>query len=117
LRFKIGRALAARGLLSEEKIEAMRRRYGSDDYRAATGVMREVLVRALSEDYNGVLEGLSCPVELVWGDNDAEAPLSVGEQLDCELAHAHLVVCKGAGHLTPLTAPGELRAALERLRP
>jgi pimeloyl-ACP methyl ester carboxylesterase len=117
LRFKLGRALAARGLLSEEKIEAMRRRYGSEDYRAATGVMREVLVRALSEDYSAVLAALACPVELVWGDDDTEAPLSVAEQLNLELAHAHLVVCKGAGHLTPLTAPGELRAAVERLRP
>jgi len=56
------------------------------------------------------------PVELVWGDDDMAAPLATAEQLQRELPHAHLVVCRGAGHLTPLTAPGELRAAMERLK-
>ena len=80
-------------------------------------MIREVLVRTLSEDYASVLEDLRCPVELVWGDDDTAAPLAVAEQLEAELADARLVVCPGAGHLTPITAPGELRAAVERLRP
>jgi pimeloyl-ACP methyl ester carboxylesterase len=113
----VARRLAARGLISNDKLEAMRRRYGSDDYRAASGVMRDILVRSLSEDYGSVLSVLRCPVELVWGDNDSAAPLAVAERLEAELADSHLVVCAGAGHLTPLTVPGELRAAVERLRP
>ena len=97
-------------------MEALRRRYGSDDYRAASGVMRDILVRTLAEDYTAALAALKCPVELVWGDNDAAAPLAVAQQLRDELADAHLVVCPGAGHLTPLTVPGELRAAIGRLK-
>jgi pimeloyl-ACP methyl ester carboxylesterase len=116
-RFKLARRLAAHGLISEGRIEAMRRRYGSEDYRVATGVMRDILVRALSEDYGPALAALRCPVELVWGDNDTAAPLAVAERLEAELSGAHLVVCEGAGHITPLSVPGELRAALERLRP
>jgi pimeloyl-ACP methyl ester carboxylesterase len=117
LRFRVARGLAARGVISEARIEAIRRRYGSDDYRAASGVMREVLIRSLAEDYAAVVASLRCPVELVWGDDDTAAPLVVAEKLEAALSYAHLVVCPGAGHLTPLTVPGELRDALGRLKP
>ena len=95
----------------------MRQRYGSEDYRAASGVMREVLVRTLAEDYAAAIAAVRCPVELVWGDDDTGAPLATAQWLQHELRDARLVVCPGAGHLTPLTAPGELRAAIERLKP
>ena len=95
----------------------MRQRYGSDDYRAASGVMRDVLVRTLAEDYAAAIAAVRCPVELVWGDDDTGAPLATAEQLQRELPDASLVVCPGAGHMTPLTAPGELRAAIGRLKP
>jgi pimeloyl-ACP methyl ester carboxylesterase len=116
LRFRMARGLAMRGVISQEGMEALRRRHGSDDYRAASGVMRDILVRTLTEDYVAVLAAVKCPVELVWGDDDTAAPLAVAEQLERELSDAHLIVCPGAGHLTPLTVPGELRAAIGRLK-
>lgn len=116
LRLKMARRLAASGLVKPEAVEMMRHRYGSDDYRAASGVMRDVLVRTLAEDYETTLEKLRCPVELVWGSDDTAAPIDVARRLEAELSDAHLVVCPGAGHLTPLTVPGELRAAIERLK-
>jgi pimeloyl-ACP methyl ester carboxylesterase len=114
--FKVARAMASRGLIKEQRMEALRQRYGSEDYRAASGIMRDVLVRTLAEDYSAALSAVRCPVELVWGDDDTAAPLSIAEQLNRELSQAHLVVCSGAGHLTPITVPGELRAAVERLK-
>ena len=116
LGFRMGRAMASRGLIKEQTMEALRQRYGSEDYRAASGVMREVLVRTLAEDYSAVLAAVRCPVELVWGDNDTAAPLAIAEQLKVDFPDAHLAVCSGAGHLTPVTVPGALRAAVERLK-
>ena len=117
LRLRIARTLAAHGIVGQDRIEELRQRYGSDDYRAASGVMRDILVRTLAEDYADALAAVRCPVELVWGDDDTAAPLAVAEQVQRELSEAHLVVCHGAGHLTPLTVPDELRAALGRLKP
>jgi pimeloyl-ACP methyl ester carboxylesterase len=116
LGFRMARALAARGLIGQETMQAARQRYGSSDYRAASGVMREILVRTLAEEYAAALAGVKCPVELVWGEDDSEVPLAVALRLEAELAQTHLVVCPGAGHLTPLTIPSELRAAIERLK-
>ncbi len=117
LSYRVGRSLHRFGLLGESRMESLRQRYGSPDYRAATGVMREVLVRAVNETYEDQLRAVTCPVELVWADDDTEAPLSVAEAATELLARPHLTICPGAGHFVPLTAPEALRQAIERHRP
>jgi pimeloyl-ACP methyl ester carboxylesterase len=117
LGYRVGRSLHRRGLIRESRMEALRQRYGSSDYRAATGVMRQVLVRTVNETYEDQLRAVTCPVELVWGDDDTEVPLSVAESAAELLENPHLTVCRGAGHLVPLTAPEALRQAIERHRP
>jgi pimeloyl-ACP methyl ester carboxylesterase len=57
---------------------------------------------------------VGCPVELVWGDDDGEVPVAVAEGAAALLGDATITVCPGAGHMLPLTAPGALRAAIER---
>jgi pimeloyl-ACP methyl ester carboxylesterase len=112
--FRVARTLHRLGLVGDGRMEAFRRRYGSSDYRAVSGVMRQVLVRVVSETYEEQLAAVACPTELVWGDDDAEVPLAVAEAAQGLLAHSTLTLLPGAGHLTPLSAPGELRAAVER---
>lgn len=117
LAFRVGRALNRRGLLSDARMEEMRKRYGSADYAAASGVMRHVHVRVVNESYEEQLRSIAQPVEMVWGDDDTAAPLDMAREALGMLSSANLTVVPGAGHLTPLTAPGDLRAAVERLRP
>jgi len=112
--FRAVRALHRIGLVGEARMERARRRYGSADYRAAEGIMREVLVRLVNERYDDQLAALRCPVELVWGDDDAEAPLAVARSIADRVRGSVLTVCPGAGHLTPLTVPAHLRAAVDR---
>lgn len=107
------------GLVGEEQMERARRRHGSADYAAATGVMRQIHGRVVRESYEEQLDAICCAVTLVWGDNDSTAPLAVAQAALDRLQHARatdtdLVVLPGAGHLVPLTAPGALRLALER---
>jgi pimeloyl-ACP methyl ester carboxylesterase len=101
-------------LVPESTLERARNKYGSPDYVAARGVMRQVLVRLLAERYDEQLAALRCGVELVWGDDDKEVPLSVAEAVVSAVPGAVLTVCRGAGHLTPLTVPDALRQAVER---
>ncbi|HWD51113.1 MAG TPA: alpha/beta fold hydrolase, partial [Acidimicrobiales bacterium] len=49
LSFRVGRFLHRRGLIGDDRMEALRRRHGSPDYRAAEGVMRGVFVKELGE--------------------------------------------------------------------
>lgn len=112
--YRLARALHRRGLLGDARMEARRRRHGSADYRAATGVMRGVHVRVVNETYEEQLGAIACAVELVWADDDAEVPPAVARAALALLADAELSIVAGAGHLTPLTAPAALRAAVER---
>jgi pimeloyl-ACP methyl ester carboxylesterase len=114
-RYRLVRTLRRAGLVSERRLEEARERYGSADYRAASGVMRAVLVRAIGERYDELLATLSLPVELVWGEKDSAAPVDSARRAGELLADAHLTVLPGIGHLVPTEAPGALAAALERL--
>lgn len=117
--YRAVRAAHRLGLVSDTRLERARQRHGSADYRAATGVMREVFVRVVGEGYERQLDALGCPVSLVWGDDDATVPLEVARRALSRLetrstaSDAELVVCPGAGHLLPLTAPDALRAAVQ----
>ena len=106
------RALARAGLVGPAGLEAARERYGSEDYRAARGVVREVLVRVLAERYEEPLGRLTCPVDLVFGENDPVTPPAIGEAAARLLPSARCTVLPGVGHLTPLEAPGALRDAV-----
>ena len=79
--------------------------------------MRDVFVHLVHETYEEQLKQIAAPVELVWGDDDTAAPLLVAHRAAELLAHPSMTVLPGAGHLTPLTAPDELRHAIMRLLP
>lgn len=119
LAFRATRLLHRAGVVSDATMEAARDRHGSSDYRAAHGVVRQVLVRVLSERYEAALDQLRCPVTLVWGTEDTTVPLAVAERALERLQErpggieSDLVICPGVGHLLPLEAPQALRSSIE----
>jgi len=114
-RFRMARWGSRHGLVSESRMEKLRQRYGSEDYRRASGIMRSVLVRVVNESYEEDLPRIACPVELVWGSNDTAAPLPMARQACGLLRNARLEVIEGGGHMTPLSAPDALRRSVDRL--
>jgi pimeloyl-ACP methyl ester carboxylesterase len=114
--YRLVRALHGLGLVGDARMERLRQRYGSADYRAASPMMRAVLVRAVNEEYGEVLGRIRCPVRLVWGASDDAAPTEVAQRAAERLAErGHLTVLDGQGHFVPRTAPAELRTAIEEL--
>ncbi|HEX4218656.1 MAG TPA: alpha/beta hydrolase, partial [Acidimicrobiales bacterium] len=112
LAFRMGRRLNGLGVISDSRMESLRNKYGSPDYRAAQGVMRQVFVRLLSEQYASQLEDLTIPVTLLWGADDTEVPVEVAERAATLMASPKLIVRPGAGHLTPTEIPSALRGAI-----
>jgi pimeloyl-ACP methyl ester carboxylesterase len=110
--FKAVRGLHRMKIVSDATMEAARQRYGSTDYRAAQGIMRQVHVRSVNETYEEQLDAVQCPVHLVWGADDTATPLEVAERALARIAHGDIVVYPGVGHLTPLLIPAELRAVV-----
>lgn len=118
--YRLVRALHRVGVLGDRPMEAARERYGSTDFSAARGIMRQVLSRTVSQTDEAQLDAVACPVTLLWADDDATVPVAVAEAALARLRAGaagdacELVVSPGAGHLLPLTAPGVLRQAIER---
>jgi pimeloyl-ACP methyl ester carboxylesterase len=108
------RALHRRGLVSDVRLERWKGQHGSADYRHATGVMRDILVKAVSENYEGQLRSLSVPTTFIWGENVTAAPLTDVEQALklVPAGTASLQVLKGVGHLTPLEAPDAIASVI-----
>lgn len=110
LAFRLARRLHRWHLLPDARMEALRQRYGSADYAAAQGVMRQVLVRAVGESYDDELSRLECPVALVWGALDTAAPVDQARRAE-ELipAPTTLDIVEGVGHDVHTTRPELLR--------
>src|SRR5262249_54386379 len=76
---RIARVLHKWHLVSADRVEELREKYGSDDYKQATGVLRDIFVRVVNESYDTELAQLACPVRMVWGADDTAAPLAMAE--------------------------------------
>lgn len=101
------------GLLSDTAMEARRRRAGSADYNAAQGIMRDIMVKTVNENYDDDLARITVPTWMVWGEFDTAAPTAAGKIASERIAGARWTVVPGEAHL--LTAPlgAAVRAAVE----
>lgn len=105
------------GIVPEARLEAARRKYGSADYAAAHGVMRDVLVTVVNETYENELPSVVQPTRLVWGADDRDVPVEVAERALALLPNATLDVLPDVGHFVPTVAPDALRAAIDAMTP
>jgi pimeloyl-ACP methyl ester carboxylesterase len=110
------RALNRLGMLSDERMEEIRRNRGSADYRAAAGVMRDILVKVVNESYETELSRLGSHVLLLWGADDQEVPVPVAER-SLRLVReaggsAELEVLPGVGHFVPTQASDAIARVL-----
>ena len=99
-------------------MEAIRSSRGSADYRAASGVMRDILVKVVNESYEAQLRALDTPVTLLWGRDDREVPVAVAERALSVISEgggrAGLEVLPGVGHFLPTEAPEALRLVVSK---
>ncbi len=79
-------------------LENLRNKHGSADYKAASPMMRQVLVNTVNEDLSALLPRCTPETLLIWGRNDDAAPLCDGERMEREMPDAGLVTIDNAGH-------------------
>lgn len=117
--FRVARRLHGLGVLSERRMEALRQKYGSADYRATAGVMREVFVRVVNESYEEQLDRLTMPIRMLWGADDSAAPLEQAQiayrRLADRGADVELRVLDGVGHHVMAERPQVVVGLLEEL--
>lgn len=93
-------------------LESLKKKFGSEDYRNASGVMRETLVKVVNEDLEPLLSNISQSTLLVWGTNDTATPISDAKIMEQLIPDSGIVEIKGAGHYSFLEQPQLVNAVL-----
>ena len=101
------------GVLGDAALERVRHRHGSADYRAAQGIMRDVLVRVVGEDYSELLTRITAPVGFCWGERDTAVPVEIARRAAELVANVVVFdVVAGAGHDVMFDVEARTRAVL-----
>ncbi|MFN8565812.1 MAG: alpha/beta hydrolase, partial [Anaerolineae bacterium] len=95
--YKVG----AKGLADDLR-QRYNARYGSADFQAASGVLRETFVKVVNEDLRPYARRVKASTLLFWGDRDEDTPLWQGRELESLIPDAGLIVYEGAGHYSYL---------------
>lgn len=97
--------LAALPLFSkpaQKLMDKLRTKYGSADYNALDEEMRKTFVKVISQDLSEYLPKIKAPTLLVFGENDTETPLWMGQRMEKEIPDAGLVVFEKDDHFAYL---------------
>jgi len=84
--------------------EYMKKYIGSEDYKNASPLMRNILVNVVNEDLSDDAKNISNPTLLIWGSLDTAAPLTDAKKLENLLQDGGLVVIDGCTHYAYLEA-------------
>lgn len=78
--------------------EKLVQKYGSPDYKRLNPEMRKTFVKVINQDLSEYLPQIKASTLLIWGGNDTETPLWMGQQMEKDIPDAGLVVFDGRSH-------------------
>ena len=73
-------------------------KFGSQDYKEAQGLMRAILVKAVTENLTDKLSQITCPTLLLYGTKDTVTPPEFGQAFDKNIKDSKLILIDGADH-------------------
>ena len=95
---KTGRAVGAVGGEPGRRLQdRMRRKVASQDWLDASEAMRGTFRAVIGEDLAPRLPAIKASTLLIWGEDDEDTPLWMGERMEREIGDAALIKLKG-GH-------------------
>jgi len=76
-------------------VNLMKKHTGSADYRNASPIMRDILVKTVNEDLSECAKKINCEALLIWGENDTAVPIDQAKELDELLKTSKLIILPG----------------------
>jgi pimeloyl-ACP methyl ester carboxylesterase len=105
---KAGRLVGAvGGSPGKELQDRMRRKVASTDWLEAGEAMRMTFRLVIGEDLAPRLAQITRPTLLIWGEDDADTPLWMGQEMEREIPGSALITLPGAGHYAYAEKAGE----------
>lgn len=69
---------------------------GSEDYKKASPVMKQVLIKVVNEDLSFLFSQITQKTILFWGEDDLAVPLSDAKKMQEEILNSELIVVEGS---------------------
>lgn len=79
-------------------LSKLKNKFGSEDYKNASPIMKKTLVNLINEDLQKFLPNIKVPTLLIWGENDTATPLQDGELMEKLIPDSGLVKVKNCTH-------------------
>lgn len=76
-------------------VEFAKKHMGSEDYRNASGVMRDILVKHVNNDITENVKKITCPTLIIWGENDTTVDISNAYELEKLIKDSGVVALQG----------------------
>ena len=90
---------------TEKLVRPFANSLASEDYKNASGMMKEILKKVIDEDLQHVMPSIKAPTLLIWGANDTATPVADAQIMEKLIPDAGLVVMPGCTHFAFLENP------------
>lgn len=84
--------------------EKFSKHFGSRDYKAISGIMRNILVKTINEDLSDIASNITIPTLLIYGSNDNETPVEFGQRYHSLIKGSAFYELPGFDHSTILSS-------------
>lgn len=78
--------------------ETMKKHIGSTDYRNASPMMRNILVKHVNTDITEDVKKIKCPTIIIWGTNDIAVPIEDAYELETLINDSAVIPYEGCTH-------------------
>lgn len=76
-------------------VEFAKKHMGSEDYKNASGVMRDILVKHVNNDITENVKKITCPTLIIWGENDTTVDISNAYELEKLIKDSGVIALPG----------------------
>ncbi len=82
----------------EKLAEKAKKHMGSTDYRNASPIMREILVKHVNTDITDLVKKIKCPTIIIWGTNDKAVNIADAYELESLIKDSAVIAYEGCTH-------------------
>ena len=93
--------------------ETMKKHMGSTDYRNASPMMRDILVKHVNTDLTENAKKIKCPTIIIWGTNDQAVPIEDAYELEKLIQDSAVIQYDGCTHYAYLERLGQTVAIIK----
>ena len=93
--------------------ETMKKHIGSTDYKNASPMMRDILVRHVNTDITEDVKKIKCPTIIIWGTNDQAVPIEDAYELEKLITDSAVIPYDGCTHYAYLERLNQTNAIIK----